>query len=111
MVFSDLLLARRIEAAEAANARGCTAIHRRPPRWMWPAAAPSSRARIRRSATRWASGSTARSRRPEIDRLEAFFRSRGGKVSIELCPLADPGILAGAGRSAGTAPRSSTTCW
>jgi GNAT superfamily N-acetyltransferase len=31
---------------------------------------------------------------PEIDRLEAFFRSRGGKVSIELCPLADIGILA-----------------
>ena len=27
MVFSDLLLARRIETAEAANARGCTAIH------------------------------------------------------------------------------------
>ena len=27
MVFSDLHLARRLEAAEAANARGCTAIH------------------------------------------------------------------------------------
>jgi len=27
LVFSDLLLARRLEAAEAANARGCTSIH------------------------------------------------------------------------------------
>ena len=27
LVFSDLALARRLEAAEAANAKGCTAIH------------------------------------------------------------------------------------
>ena len=27
LIFSDLPLARRIETAEAANARGCTAIH------------------------------------------------------------------------------------
>ena len=29
----------------------------------------------------------------EIDRLESFYRSRGAKVSVELCPLANPGIL------------------
>src|ERR1019366_8533361 len=34
----------------------------------------------------------------EIDRLETFFRTRGGKGSIELCPLADAGILATLGR-------------
>jgi len=29
----------------------------------------------------------------ELDRLEAFFRSRGAPVSIDLCPLADPGFV------------------
>src|ERR1019366_5387864 len=30
---------------------------------------------------------------PEVDRLEAFYRSRGGKVAVDLCPLADSGLL------------------
>ena len=31
--------------------------------------------------------------RGELEALETFFRSRGAKVSIDLCPLADPGLL------------------
>jgi len=93
LVFSDLPLARRIEAAEAANARGCTAIH--------PEAAAIE---IAGGCAVFAGAGSPLSHAagiglngpvtaPEIDLLEAFFRSRGGKVSIELCPLADPGIL------------------
>ena len=94
MVFADLLLARRIEAAEAANARGCTAIH--------PQAATldiaggcavfvGAESPLSHAVGMGLSGPVTG---PEIDRLEAFYRSRGGKVSVELCPLADLGILA-----------------
>jgi GNAT superfamily N-acetyltransferase len=94
LVFSDLALARRIEAAEAANARGCTAIH--------PQAAALD---VAGGCAVFAGADSPLSHavgiglsgpvtEPEMDRLEAFFRSRGGKVSIELSPLADAGILA-----------------
>ncbi|MCX6628668.1 MAG: hypothetical protein NTW28_13690, partial [Candidatus Solibacter sp.] len=94
MVFSDLLLARRIEAAEAANARGCTAIHPEAATLdvaggcavFVGAGSPLSHA--------VGIGLDGPVTAAEIDLLEAFFRNRGGKVSIELCPLADPGILA-----------------
>jgi hypothetical protein len=94
LVFADLPLARRIEAAEAANARGCTAIH--------PEAATidvaggcavfvGAESPLSHAVGMGLDGPVGGS---EIDRLEAFFRSRGGKTSIELCPLADPGLLA-----------------
>ena len=93
MVFSDLQLARRLEAAEAANARGCTATH--------PEAASTE------VAGGWAVFVGAESplshavgvglhgpvKESELNRLESFFRCRGGHVSIELCPLADPGLV------------------
>ena len=93
MIFSDLALARRIEAAEAANAHGCTAIH--------PQAAAIE---VAGGCAVFAGADSPLSHavgiglsgpvtEPEVDRLEAFFRSRGGNVSIELCPLADAGIL------------------
>ncbi len=94
MIFSDLPLARRLEAAEAANAQGCTAIH--------PEAAsldvaggcavfvgaespltPRGGYRAQRSCNR----------ADQIALLEDFFRERGAKVSIDLCPLADAGML------------------
>jgi GNAT superfamily N-acetyltransferase len=97
LIFSDLLLARRIETAEAANARGCTAIH--------PEAATldvaggcavfvGAESPLSHAVGIGLGGPVTG---PEIDRLEAFFRSRGGKVSIELCPLADAGILGSLG--------------
>ena len=85
LVFSDLLLARRIEAAEAANARGCTAIH--------PEAAALDVAGGSPLSHVVGIGLNGPVTGPEIDLLEGFFRSRGGQVSIDLCPLADPGIL------------------
>jgi GNAT superfamily N-acetyltransferase len=97
LVFSDLLLAKRIEAAEAANARGCTAIH-----------AESATLDVAGGCAVFAGAESPLSHavgigqngpvtEPELDRLEAFFRGRGAKVSIELCPLADPGMLAALG--------------
>jgi hypothetical protein len=94
LIFADLLLARRIEAAEAANARGCTAIH---PEAATVDVAGGCAVFVGAESPLTHAvgiGLNGRVSEPEIDRLEAFFRSRGGKVSIELCPLADPGLLA-----------------
>ncbi len=92
MTFADALLARRIEAAEAANARGCAA---------GPGAAAME------VAGGWAifvgpespltqavgMGLNGPVGEAELLALEAFFRGRGAKVSIDLCPLADPGLV------------------
>jgi GNAT superfamily N-acetyltransferase len=97
LIFADLLLARQIEAAEAANARGCTAIH--------PEAATldvaggcavfvGAESPLSHAVGIGLNGPVTGA---EIDQLETFFRSRGGKVSIELSPLADPGIVASLG--------------
>jgi len=91
--FADASLARRLEAAEAINARGCTA-------------SPSGAAFLdiaggcaifvgAESPLTQAVGLGLNGpvREAEVDSLEAFFRSRGAKVSIDFCPLADPRLL------------------
>ena len=94
MVFADLPLARRIETAEAANARGCTAIH--------PEAATLD---VAGGCAVFVGADSPLSHAVgiglngpvsglEIDRLEAFYHSRGGKVSLEICPLAEAGMVA-----------------
>jgi len=98
LVFSDLALARRIEAAEAANARGCTAIHPEAATLdvaggcavFAGAASPLSHA--------VGMGLNGPVSEAEIDQLEAFFRARGGRVAIDLCPLADATLLAALGK-------------
>lgn len=92
MIFADALLARRIEAAEAANARGCA---------HDPGAAVIEVAGgcavfvgvdspLSQAVGIGLNGPVSRA---EIAALESFFRSRGGRVSLDLCPLADPGLL------------------
>jgi GNAT superfamily N-acetyltransferase len=93
MTFRDAALARRLEAAEAANAKGCTA---------WPpgsavlelgggcaifagVGSPLSQA--------VAIGLNGPVSAVDLDLLADFFHSRGAPVSIDLCPLADPGLL------------------
>jgi GNAT superfamily N-acetyltransferase len=94
LVFADLPLARRIETAEAANARGCTAIH--------PEAATLD---VAGGCAVFVGADSPLSHAVgiglngpvtglEIDRLEAFYHSRGGKVSLEICPLAEAGMVA-----------------
>lgn len=93
MTFADVALARRLEAAEADNARGCTS--RPPGAAVLEAAGGCAIFAGGDSPLTHAVGIGLDGPVParEIDRIEAFFRSRGARVSIDLCPLADPGLL------------------
>jgi hypothetical protein len=93
LLFADLALARRLEAAEAANAKGCTAIH--------PEAASlevaggvavfvGAESPLTHAVGIGLNGPV---RKEELAVLEGFFRERGAKPAIDLCPLADSGLL------------------
>ncbi len=93
LVFSDLALARRLEAAEAANAKGCTAIH---PEAAWLDVAGGCAVFVGAESPLTHAvgiGLNGPVSAREIALLECFFRERGAKVAIDLCPLADPGLL------------------
>jgi GNAT superfamily N-acetyltransferase len=93
MIHADLELARRLEAGEAAIARGCT--EGRPETAILEAAGGLAVFAGSESPSTQAIGIGLLGPVPraELDRLESFFRRRGAKVSIDLCPLADPGLL------------------
>ena len=91
MTFADRTLARRLEAAEAANARGCA-----------PAGSVSQEiaggcaifagadSPLTQAVGLGLSGPVSGA---EMGTLEVFFRSRGARVTVDLCPLADAGFL------------------
>jgi GNAT superfamily N-acetyltransferase len=92
MIFADAMLARRLEAAEAANARGCCA------------ATPGNVLEIAGGCAIFVGAESPLTQAvgiglsgpvtaAQIDEMEAFFRSRGGPVTLDLCPHADPGFL------------------
>jgi GNAT superfamily N-acetyltransferase len=92
MFFADAMLARRLEAAEAANARGCCA------------ADPANVLEIAGGCAIFVGADSPLTQAvgiglngpvgcAQVDELEAFFRSRGGPVSIDLCPHADPDFI------------------
>jgi len=92
MIFADARLARRLEAAEAANARGCNS---------GPGAAVMEVAGgcaifvgadspLTHVVGLGLNGPVSER---EIEGFEAFFRSRGANVTVDLCPLADAGLL------------------
>lgn len=93
MTFADLQLARRLEAAEAANARGCTS---RPPGAAVLEIAGGcaiyvgAESPLTQAVGIGLNGPVSAS---EIDRIEAFFHSRGARTSIDLCPLAAPELI------------------
>ncbi|HYW47295.1 MAG TPA: GNAT family N-acetyltransferase [Bryobacteraceae bacterium] len=92
MIFADALLARRIEAAEAANSRGCAA---HPGAAVLEAAGGcaifvGADSPLTQAVGLGLNGPVSEA---EIAAIEAFFRSRGAPVSIDLCPLADPTLL------------------
>jgi GNAT superfamily N-acetyltransferase len=92
MVYADAALARRIEAAEAAGARACAA---HPGTAMLDVAGgcaifAGADSPLTQAVGMGLNGPVSE---PEIGGLEAFFRSRGARVAIDLCPLADPGLL------------------
>jgi hypothetical protein len=93
MVHADTALARRIESAEAGNARGCTAIH--------PQAAAIE---IAGGCAVFAGAESPLSHAVglgldgpvtgrDVAALESFFQSRGARPSIDLCPLADASLI------------------
>jgi GNAT superfamily N-acetyltransferase len=90
--FADAALARRLEAAEAANARGCAA---GPDAAVLDVAGGcaifvGAGSPLTQAVGIGLAGCVSAA---EIGCLEAFFRSRGARVAIDLCPLADAGLL------------------
>jgi len=92
MIFADAMLARRLEAAEATNARGCCA------------ADPANVLDIAGGCAIFVGAASPLTQAvgiglngpvsdAQIDELEAFFCARGASVTIEVCPHADPGFL------------------
>src|SRR5687768_2486190 len=92
MRFADIQLARRLEAAETANARGCS---------EYPGAAfleiaggcaifVGAESPLTQAVGLGVNGPV---KERDIWQMETFFRTRGAPVSIDLCPLADPGLL------------------
>ncbi|HLK64173.1 MAG TPA: GNAT family N-acetyltransferase [Bryobacteraceae bacterium] len=92
MIFADAALARRIEAAEAANARGCSA----GPNAAFLEVAGGCAIFVGTNSPLTQAvglGLIGPVGKAEIEALEDFFRSRGARVVVDLCPLADHGLL------------------
>jgi GNAT superfamily N-acetyltransferase len=90
MIFADLALARRLEAAEAANARSCApaeAVLEMAGGWTIFAGANSPLTQA------VGIGLHGPVRGVELDAIESFLANRGARVSIDLCPLADPSLV------------------
>ena len=87
---ADLPLARRIEAAEAANARGCNV-----PGGITLeiggglAVFSGAESPLTHAVGIGLQGPVSAG---QIDQIEQFFRSRGARTTIDLCPLADPSV-------------------
>ncbi len=91
MLFADSALARRIEAAEAAITRGCA----QPGSAVLDVAGGCAVFMGPESPLTQAVGIglTGPVSEADLAGLETFFRSRGAAVKIDLCPLADPGLI------------------
>src|SRR5436190_9540153 len=92
MFFAARALARRLEAAEAANSRGCAG---------QPGAAlleigggcaifGGAGSPLTQAVGIGLNGPVSVA---AVREIETFFHSRGAPVSIDLCPLADPSLL------------------
>jgi hypothetical protein len=93
MIFADLALARRLEAAEAAVARGTSA---QPGSALLEAAGgcaifAGAESPLTHAVAMGLGGPV---RPAVIDEIECFFRSRGAKVTMDVCPLADAAFVA-----------------
>lgn len=95
MIFADARLARRIEAAEAANARGCTTASDGAPAEILNAAGgcavfAGGESPLTQAVGLGLSGPVSPA---EFAAVEKFFRARGAPVRVDLCPLADTGLV------------------
>jgi hypothetical protein len=97
-VFADAALARRLEAAEAMNARLCTGS---PPGAAFLDIAGGCAIFVGADSPLTQAvglGLNGPVTQADLDSIEAFFRSREANVSLDVCPLADPGLLEILGR-------------
>jgi len=93
MIFAGLQLARRIEAAEAANARACQEAQP-DAAFLEIAGGVAVFAGAESPLTQVVGiGLNGPVHETEIETIESFFRCRGARVTIDLCPLADPGLV------------------
>ena len=91
ILFADAALARRLEAAAAAIARGCV---RRGAATLEVAGGCAVFAGAASPLTQAVGlGLSGPVSPADLDSLAAFFRSRGAPLRIEVCPLADAGFL------------------
>jgi GNAT superfamily N-acetyltransferase len=93
MIFADHALARRVERAEAFNAKACAPAH--PGSATFEAGGGVAVFVGAESPLTHAVGVGLDGpvREAELSGIEAFFRSRGAPVSFDLSPLADPGLF------------------
>lgn len=92
MIFADAQLARRVEAAEASNARGCGLRDGAAVLEIAGGCAIflGSESPLSQAVGIGLNGPVG----PQaIGEIESFFRSRGARVTLDVCPLADPGLL------------------
>ena len=93
MVLAGVALARRIETAEAAIARGCAA--QQAGSAILEAGGglalfQGTDSPLTQTVGLGLSGPVSEA---ELNAIEGFFRLRGARVTIDLCPLADAGLL------------------
>jgi GNAT superfamily N-acetyltransferase len=99
MIFADLALARRLEAAEVRNGLECTEAQARAHPEIGSLALPVCGGYAiyvgRASPLTHAVGMGLERpvRESELEQMEAFFRSRGACVTVDLCPLAEPSLV------------------
>ncbi|HJZ97033.1 MAG TPA: hypothetical protein VKE70_11055 [Candidatus Solibacter sp.] len=93
MTHADIVLAQRIERAEAANARGCTAAF--PVAEFLEAAGgvavfAGAESPLSRAAGMGLCGAVPAA---QFDEVEDFFEARGARPVIDVCPLAHPSLI------------------
>jgi hypothetical protein len=93
MNHADTVLARRLERAEAENARGCTAIYSQAA-WIEVAGGIAVFAGAESPLSHAVGiGLNGPVSGGDLCEIEGFFRSHGSRPAIDLCPLADPSLL------------------
>jgi GNAT superfamily N-acetyltransferase len=91
MVFADIALARRVEAAEASVARGCARSGAATLEVAGGCAVfAGAGSPLTQAVGLGLNGSVSQA---DLDSLAAFFRSREAPLRIDVCPLADAGFL------------------
>jgi GNAT superfamily N-acetyltransferase len=92
MISADLRLARRIEAAEVANARGCSG--RGDAAVLEIAGGCAIYVGVDSPLTQVVGiGLNGPVTGAELDEIEAFFHQRSARIAIDFCPLADATLL------------------